>query len=170
MTWMLRLYPQAWRQRYGEEVAALVASEPRSFRLFFDLIAGAIDAWLKPQWTPAASPSSATSPSGGQQIDSTFRMCSRSGFTREELAQSAGWMIGGSLGLVAIAVVLQLWFGKTILSQTLLYASYPMALILSGQCTWFKAYSRAARWIMMGAMLVLMFLFFLGATWLAYRF
>jgi len=169
MTSLLRLYPRAWRQRYGEEVAALVAAEPRSFRLTLDLIAGAIDAWMKPQWTPATSPAPA-SPSGGQHnMRSMFRMCSRSGFTREELAQSAGWMIGGSLGFVAIALVLQFWFGQTLLSQTLLYSSYPLALILSGQCTLLKSYSRAARWIMISAMLALMFLFFLGATWLAYR-
>lgn len=102
-------------------------------------------------------------------MSSIFRMCSRSGFTREEMAQSAGWMIGGSLGFVAIALVLQLWFGQTLLSQTLLYSSYPLALILSGRCTWLKSYSRAARWIIMGTMLGLMFLFFLGATWLAHR-
>ena len=40
MTWMLRLYPRLWRRRYGDEVALLLASEPRSFRLFLDLFAG----------------------------------------------------------------------------------------------------------------------------------
>jgi hypothetical protein len=54
MTWMLRLYPRDWRRRYGDEVAMLVASEPRSFRLFLDLLAGAIDARLNPQWTPSS--------------------------------------------------------------------------------------------------------------------
>jgi len=169
MTSLLRLYPRAWRQRYGEEVASLLVAEPRSFRLFLDLIAGAIDAWLKPQWTPAVSPSP-SSTSGGQQImSSTFRMCSRSGFSNAEMRQSAAWMLGGSLGFATMAVVLQLWFGQTILSQTLLYSSYPLALILSSQCTYLKRYSRAARWTILGATLLAMFLFFLGVTWLAHR-
>ncbi len=102
-------------------------------------------------------------------MSSTFRMCSRSGFTRAEMGQSAAWMIGGSLGFVGIAIVLQLGFGQTILSQTLLFSSYPLALILSSQCTYLKSYSRIARWTILGATLLAMFLFFLGVTYLAHR-
>ena len=50
MKWLLRLYPQAWRQRYGEEVAALLVSEPQTLRVALDLVAGAIDSWINPQW------------------------------------------------------------------------------------------------------------------------
>ncbi len=165
MTWMLRLYPRAWRRRYGEEVEALLTSEPRSFRLFLDLMAGAIDARVNPQWTPA------TSPSGGQEaMSSILRLCSTSRFSREEQSQSVAWMIGGSLGFVGIAIVIQLGFGLTILSQTVLYSAYPMALILSTQCTYLKPYSRAVRWSLLAATLAAMFLFFLGVTYLAYRF
>jgi hypothetical protein len=28
MTWMLKLYPRTWRQRYGAELEELVASQP----------------------------------------------------------------------------------------------------------------------------------------------
>lgn len=41
---LLRLYPKAWRDRYGEEVADLVASRPARLRTVLDLLAGAADA------------------------------------------------------------------------------------------------------------------------------
>lgn len=53
---MLRLYPKAWRDRYGEEVADLVASRPAHLRTVLDLLAGAADAWIHHRRIPAAGP------------------------------------------------------------------------------------------------------------------
>jgi TonB family protein len=53
MRWWLRLYPRAWRERYRDEVAALLASEKPTLRVALDLIFGAVDARLNPQWIPA---------------------------------------------------------------------------------------------------------------------
>ncbi len=47
-TWLLRLYPRAWRDRYGDEVAALLEQCPFSLGDLFDIIVGAIDAHLHP--------------------------------------------------------------------------------------------------------------------------
>ena len=55
MTWLLRLYPPAWRRRYAEEVATLLADRPFSLSLAIDLIAGAVDVWLHPSQTLAAA-------------------------------------------------------------------------------------------------------------------
>ena len=41
---LLRLYPEAWRERYGDEVAALLADRPLSLRTGLDLARGAWDA------------------------------------------------------------------------------------------------------------------------------
>jgi len=46
---ILRCYPRAWRERYGNELAELIAREPRSPRLALDLALGALDAHLHPQ-------------------------------------------------------------------------------------------------------------------------
>jgi hypothetical protein len=46
---LLRLYPAAWRARYGEEFAELLASRPPALRDRLDIIAGALDARLHPQ-------------------------------------------------------------------------------------------------------------------------
>ena len=55
MTWLIRLYPPAWRRRYGRELAELIATQPASFGTAIDLVAGAVDAWLNPQSSTAAT-------------------------------------------------------------------------------------------------------------------
>jgi hypothetical protein len=46
---LLQLYPAAWRARYGDEFAELLAARPPSIRDRFDILTGAIDARLHPQ-------------------------------------------------------------------------------------------------------------------------
>ena len=55
MTWLIRLYPPAWRRRYGRELAELIAVQPMSFCTAVDLVAGAVDAWLNPQSSTAVT-------------------------------------------------------------------------------------------------------------------
>lgn len=55
MTRLLRLYPRAWRRRYGDEVAAMLAGRPFSLALAIDLLGGAVDVWLHPAQTLAAA-------------------------------------------------------------------------------------------------------------------
>ena len=55
VTWLIRLYPPAWRRRYGRELAELLAAQPASFRTAVDLVAGAVDAWLNPQLSTAVT-------------------------------------------------------------------------------------------------------------------
>lgn len=49
MTYLLRLYPQAWRERYGDELFALLEEHPATLTDHLDLIRGALDARLHPQ-------------------------------------------------------------------------------------------------------------------------
>jgi hypothetical protein len=46
---LLRLYPPQWRQRYEEEVGALVENEPLSVGLVVDLLRGALEAHIHPE-------------------------------------------------------------------------------------------------------------------------
>jgi hypothetical protein len=59
VTWLIRLYPAAWRRRYGRELADLLAAQPASFRTAVDLVAGAVDAWLNPQSSTAVTAANA---------------------------------------------------------------------------------------------------------------
>ena len=57
MTTLLRLYPRPWRERYGDELLALLADRPTTFIDRLDLIRGAVDARLHPELVePAAHP------------------------------------------------------------------------------------------------------------------
>ncbi len=59
---LLRLYPQRWRQRYEEEVGALVDDQPLSVSLVVDLVRGAFDAQAHPE---LGAPSLVGSTGGG---------------------------------------------------------------------------------------------------------
>jgi len=43
---LVRLYPRAWRERYGEEFLAIAGPGHLSAQQVVDIISGAIDAWL----------------------------------------------------------------------------------------------------------------------------
>ena len=49
MSRLLRLYPAAWRERYGAELQDLLIERPPTTRDQVDLARGALDAWLHPQ-------------------------------------------------------------------------------------------------------------------------
>lgn len=61
---ILRLYPGAWRARYGDEMAALLEARPTTWRDRLDLVRGALDAWLNPP-TPSRIPAVAAIVGGG---------------------------------------------------------------------------------------------------------
>src|SRR5688500_17074384 len=42
---LLRLYPRAWRDRYGNEFVALLEKEGTGPRVVLSVLAGAFDAW-----------------------------------------------------------------------------------------------------------------------------
>jgi hypothetical protein len=54
---LLRLYPRAWRDRYGDEFVALLEKEGTGPRVVVNVLAGAFDAWVSPkvvdQYAPA---------------------------------------------------------------------------------------------------------------------
>ena len=48
--WLLRLYPSAWRQRYQEEMQALLELHTITAATALDLLFGALNAWLDPAY------------------------------------------------------------------------------------------------------------------------
>jgi hypothetical protein len=55
MNWILRMYPAQWRARYGEEFAEVLASQRLSAGMVLDVLGGAIDAHLYPQFQESNS-------------------------------------------------------------------------------------------------------------------
>ena len=56
MSRLVRLYPEAWRERYEEEFLALLAERPPTFGDVVDTVRGAVDAHLHPQGEVEPSP------------------------------------------------------------------------------------------------------------------
>ncbi|MFN8623786.1 MAG: hypothetical protein U0869_23845 [Chloroflexota bacterium] len=52
---LLRLYPSAWRDRYGDELEQVLAERPLDLMGALDLIRGALDARLHPALVPATA-------------------------------------------------------------------------------------------------------------------
>ena len=49
MSWLVRLYPAAWRRRYGDELETVLAAQAPSLLQALDVLRGALDAWLHPE-------------------------------------------------------------------------------------------------------------------------
>ena len=101
VTWLIRLYPPAWRRRYGRELAELLAAQPMSFRTAVDLVAGAVDAWLNPQSSTAVTTTDAKG--AGAMLPKMLQL--RSGgygpdVTVADSLKAAAVTIGGTLALV----------------------------------------------------------------------
>ena len=50
ITWILRCYPPRWRERYHEEILALLEQHTITLKTVFDLLLGALDARLDPTY------------------------------------------------------------------------------------------------------------------------
>jgi hypothetical protein len=60
MNRLLGLYPRAWRERYGDELVALLEEHPATLVDLIDLIRGALDARLHPQVGGSTRPDKAS--------------------------------------------------------------------------------------------------------------
>ncbi len=161
---LLRLYPRAWRQRYGAEMRDLLAVERVSLRTYADLLAGAIDARLNPQIKSGIE-------SGCMGVANMTKatICNPAGLTAADQVRSAAWMIGGSLLMVGIATLLHYTRGANAWSEALLYGAFPASLMLSMECTYFKRYSPTARAVIAGGGALLILLMMWASVAIAYR-
>lgn len=151
---LIHLYPRAWQQRYGREMREMLAAQKPTVRMFADLVAGAVDARLNPQWTPADR---AGTTQGAEHMVKAFR-CAPEGVSASDQWRSAAWLVGGSLVLTLIGLALKVQMGSNSFSEGLLYSAFPASLMLSSECTYLKRYSTAARSVMSVAGAVLMVL------------
>ena len=87
---LTRLYPRAWRDRYGEEFVAFLTGEPAAFRSSFNILAAA----LRERWSPAV-PSS----QGGVAVATESRSFA-------VFARQSSELVPLLLSVAALAVVL----------------------------------------------------------------
>ena len=163
---LLRLYPRAWRARYGEELGDLLAGKRLTPRLVLDLLAGALDARLNPQLPTRAAGTAAGSSGGGTMVGGlSFRCASAGHMTRREALQSALLLVGLTFVLTLLHVWLKRVYGSTPWVEGLgsVVISMPaLVWVLVSPAGW-KHRSPAARAILVAFVLAVLFL----AGWLA---
>ena len=100
---LIRLYPRAWRERYGEEFHELVASHRVGPRLIFDILIGALDARLAPQPQVAGRAKGAVTEGGVMEV--LKANCRRSPTMSRAEALKYALLIVGATALTALLVV-----------------------------------------------------------------
>ncbi|MEM7362512.1 MAG: hypothetical protein AAF525_00695 [Pseudomonadota bacterium] len=159
MSWLLRLYPTTWQQRYRHEMEAHLADEPRTLRRDLDLLAGAVDAHLNPDFTPEP-----TLDHGDSDMTSFFRCCS-SDMTITDGFKSAATIIGVTFVLTAIGVALDKTLGNHIAIQALMLSSWMIAMAIASPFSYLKPYSKTAQYVMVSAAIPASYFFFLATLY-----
>src|ERR1051325_9352336 len=135
MTALLRLYPRRWRQRYGPEVADMLAGRPFSLAVAIDLIAGAIDVRLHPDVTMAAAMSQ---PEGVKNMEakSLGFDCSAGGrISAADQWRASALTIGGTLALTLVWMGLHFRMGDNAYVDSFSVFPFLVAGLLSTRAT-----------------------------------
>jgi hypothetical protein len=153
---LLRLYPRAWRQRYGDEFLAIVGDGRLRPQQIIDVVAGAIDAWLSPDVRRAVLPAAVSQRSGGSTMLKAT-ICGRSDvrYTTRDSLIGAGVLIACAIlfSLLAGLARRQGWeAGWAILTMM----AFPGSLVISMPFTFLKGQPRKAQVVMVAGPLAVL--------------
>ncbi|MFS1523807.1 hypothetical protein ACL7TT_06780 [Microbulbifer sp. 2304DJ12-6] len=167
MKCLLRLYPPAWQRRYRWELAEYLESEPVSMCTLWDLLAGALDAWLNPGSIPVVGESLQINKGEITMInrakDDTIAL------TKADALRAAGLMIGITFVLTAVGVFLDKTFGSHPLVNVLIHTSSIFALLASGCYLLFKRYPLPVRPLAILGLVAIFYSLFLTAIIVAVK-
>jgi hypothetical protein len=161
----MRLYPRAWRERYGAEMSAMLEDIPLTLRALLDIVAGAIDARVTTQPVPATQ---SASPSEKEWVMFTnmMRRCAVGPDASPQDKRLGSFVILGSSVIFALGYVLAAYLFKgNDLVDALGIMAFPAALLLSMPFTSLKGHSRTSQAAIVGGLLALLF----AAAFLAAR-
>ena len=154
--WLLRLYPRPWRDRYGDEMAAMLADIRLTPTAIIDLIAGAIDARITPQNIPGQH-SAVPTEKEKVMLRSMLKACT----TGPQLTKQDQWIGAGvMLGLTLVFSGIYVWASNEFRGNDLVDAfgimTFPAAMLLSSPFTYMKGRSRASQIVMIGGCLIVL--------------
>jgi hypothetical protein len=167
--WLLQLYPARWRERYGEEFGAVLASQRASVGMVLDVLGGAIDAHLYPQIQ------NSNSKPIKQEDTMTLLMlqrCSAGGpkLSPRDQRIASLFMILSALIMAVLYIALTKIYHSAPAVQAVGYASFPALCLVYGEA----AYLRKRPWLTQVFILVGglsgMYLFMLAVSVIGSRF
>jgi hypothetical protein len=168
---LLRLYPPAWRARYGDEFLATVGEERLSALNVLDIVMVAIDAWLSSDvrnatraWRPATSGGAGTTNGGGMPMLKTMLQCGRtsSRVTPREGLIGAGVMLAVNFALLGAGIGLHR-SGWPALGEGLKSLAFPASFTVS--MPWWLM--KGSPWRAQGVIIGVTLLILIAMTWFA---
>lgn len=153
---LLRLYPKAWRELYGDEFAGILATQRLSPRLLLDIIGGAVDARLQPQVRMAG---------GDTMTRSLLKRCAASGpqLSKKDERLGAAAMIGFSLVFAGLYTWASYVYRDNDMVEAFGIMAFPAAVIATMPFTYLKGHSRTSQTLTVGGLL----LFLAGISYVA---
>lgn len=167
--WLLHLYPRAWRRRYGDEVADLLAGRAFSLRTSVDLVAGAIDVWLHPSETLVAARMVQSKEEENTMLTRIARLgCGLSDeVSTIDQWKSAGIMIGGTIILTLAWMAARRRMGDNPYVDALSVMPFLIPLLFSMRYTYLKGRPAAVQVVFIGGFSILLTAIMLAAGWVA---
>ena len=168
MTWLIRLYPPAWRRRYGRELADLIATQPASIGTAIDLVAAAIDAWLNPQSSTAAT--AADAKGAGAMVPRMLQFrCAGHGpnVTAADARKAAAVTIGGTLALMIPLMWVMVRYGSNPYLQSLLSVSWLVPTVFGLRYTSLKGRPGRVQAVFIAGLSAIVIAIALDAAWRA---
>ncbi len=165
MTWMVRLYPAAWRERYGKEFAVIMADQRPSLGMIIDVLAGAVDAHLHPQ----VRSKDAQSTKGDTMTDAMMKRCESGGpvLARQEQWTAGLGMVASTLILSTAFIVLRKIYHDTPAVEGLGYTIFPGMLVFYAQMAYLRKRTASTQMLLVGGMMGILYLIMWGACVIA---
>lgn len=154
-SWLVRLYPRAWRERYGAEMSAMLEQMSLTPAAVIDLVAGAVDARVAPHLL--ASRSNSSSEKEKAMLSSMMKRCAAGpALSVRDQWIGASVMLGSCLLFsVAYVYAAHRYRGNELVDAFGVMA-FPAALLISMPFTYVKGHSRITQWIIVGVSLVIL--------------
>ena len=167
MTWLIKLYPPAWRRRYGRELADLISTQPASFGMAIDLVAAAIDAWIYPQSSTAAA---ATDAKGAEAMVPKMLQLKCGGYgpnvTKADNLKAAAIVIGGSLWAALAYTWATARYGRQPYVESLFFVSWLVFFVFSQHYTTLKGRPALVQAVLIGGQATVVIAIALAAAWI----
>ncbi len=151
---LLRLYPRAWRDRYGEEFLALVGPGRLGFAQVVNIVSGAIDARVSAEVRASTvAKQGASTPQEGLAVNTYLkRLCvldSTAAVTKRDAWIGAAVMLGVTI-LLAFGGAFVQRRGLPLVGEFLRNIAFPTAIIASMPFTYFKGHSAVSQAVLLG--------------------
>ena len=172
MNWLLHLYPARWRERYGEEFGAVLANQRMSPGLVLDVLAGAIDAHLHPQFRHSDSEQIVQNKSGDDTMTlAMLQRCALGGprLSPDERRIASRLAISSSLVITVLYLVLTKMYRGVPAVQALWWTAVLFPNFIYQQTVYLKKRLWLTQAFVLGAGVSAMYLFMLAVCLIARR-